>query len=318
MFEISHQFIRLPVHRTDQHSVVFNVEGESMELHDLPEDQRDPDAGSDDDEAANNSRTPSAQTVLTAYYSTVADEPEGKYNPPASSLRYVDFPQYYRYVKKDGWIRRKKRTYDKICVRVQGVSMVDPEIWYLRLLLLNVPGVTSEESLKNIDYNGSPCLTFQSACMARGLCHDDQEWKQSMLEASKIEGRMGRGLRQLYTTIFVHCHPTDPVQLFHDFADDMSDDFTLLRTAQSGSATSSIDRYRALLWIYERLTVDLNQDAAKVLCLTQLIAGWSTDDKDTMNRLDHQQINVRTPQLYRVVTIFCNKKNGNMVLYCCV
>ena len=296
MHNTSHTFIRLPVHLHEEQNVVFTVEGEPVDMAHLPplKDDSDDEDGDDDDgddegsidldsDAEDDPKKKrfavTGNSPLPAYYQAVSAEVPGaryKFGPPASELTYVDFPQYYRYKKSDGWTRRSKRTFDKICVRLQTVSLVNPEIFYLRLLLSNVPGVKSEQWLKDgVLYNGHPCLTFHSACMSRGLAHDDLEWRVCLSDASLIQGQMGRELRVLYTTIFVHCHPTDAVQLFHEFADDMSDDYTYARNNhQRGTPTSSEDRYRALKWIHDRLGKDLYQDKAKILCLTNLLNDW--------------------------------------------
>jgi len=219
MYSSSHSFERLSVHFVGNQSVVYNVEGEPVDVapevhHDDDEDDEEDeedDSGSvdlnsgDEQSKKKGKYEPTGASKLLAYYAAVSAEvPDQKYKfgPRATDLRFIDFPQYYSYSNKEGWLRRSKRTYDRVCVRVHMVSMVNPELYYLRLLLLNVPGVKSEESLKDIHYNGVRSPTFHAACMAHGLAHDDKEWHLSMHEASKVQGKMGRVLRILYSTIF--------------------------------------------------------------------------------------------------------------------
>ena len=319
MYSSSHSFERLSVHFVGNQSVVYNVEGEPVDVapevhHDDDEDDEEDeedDSGSvdlnsgDEQSKKKGKYEPTGASKLLAYYAAVSAEvPDQKYKfgPRATDLRFIDFPQYYSYSNKEGWLRRSKRTYDRVCVRVHMVSMVNPELYYLRLLLLNVPGVKSEESLKDIHYNGVRSPTFHAACMAHGLAHDDKEWHLSMHEASKVQGKMGRALRILYSTIFAHCHPSDPVQLFHDFADDMCDDFTYARTGDTrGGQPTSEDRFRALKWIHRRLRLDLNQDDAKVLLLTKLMDSWDPTERAKVESdstfTEHVRFSPTSPEL---------------------
>ena len=312
MHDTSHTFIRLPVHIQGEQNVVFTVEGEPIDMERLPkldvnsdsEDEEDDDGDDEgsidldsdnEDEAKAKRFAVTGNTPLLAYYQTVSAEAPAaryKFGPPAAELTYVDFPQYYRYKKSDGWTRRSKRTYEKICVRVHPVSMVNAEAFYLRLLLCNVPGVKGEQWLKDgVPYNGVPCVSFHAACMARGLAHDDMEWHVALSEACLV--KTGRELRVLYTTIFTHCHPTDAAQLFLDFADDMCDDFAYKRNGNKAAPTTSLDKFRGLKWIVDRLEHNLWQDKAKVLCLTNLIDKWDPVVVAEYMNSPHQENNVR-------------------------
>ena len=65
--------------------------------------------------------------------------------------------------------------------RVYGVHPREGERFYLRLLLMKVPGPTSFDDLKKTyDPSRNPAHiihdTFQDACRDLGLLQDDQEW----------------------------------------------------------------------------------------------------------------------------------------------
>ena len=278
---------------------MFNAEGDHQEPVEEDTLGGDDDGASEDDTSAAQpfKIVPSKFTKLTEYYVTVSAEAKEeeealangdsletlahKFGPRATQLRYVDFPYYYTYTKKDGWKRRRNRDYGKTIVRVHGVPGKDPELWYLRLLLNNVKGVRSQQHLlDDVLYNGQRCTTFHMACMARGLAKDDLEWHQCIFEASRVVGKCGKSLRTLYTTIFVFCSPSDPVGLFHAFKDDFSDDFAYIRNhGQQTSTILPVDHYRALLWIHEKLTNDLGQSIFRLGCLTNLMNQWNPDDK---------------------------------------
>ena len=69
--------------------------------------------------------------------------------------------------------------------RVYGVHPREGERYYLRLLLMKIPGATSFDDLKTtFDGSRNPAYvihdTFQDACRDLGLLQDDQEWISCM------------------------------------------------------------------------------------------------------------------------------------------
>jgi hypothetical protein len=56
------------------------------------------------------------------------------------------------------------------------------ERYYLRMLLNYVKSATSYEHLRTVD--GRKHGTFKDACIAMGLLADDNEWDQTLEEAS--------------------------------------------------------------------------------------------------------------------------------------
>lgn len=320
MFQCSHSFIYLPIHRLGGHQVMFNAEMDVQATDDVYDagDQSDdgnPDEPTNDDTGGFNI-VPSPDTRLTMYYAQVTAEAKEeedavaqnislrslshKFGPRATELRYVDFPFYYSYTNKAGWKRKIKRDYGKTIVRVHGVPGKDAELWYLRLLLNNVKGVRSQQHLLDaVLYNGTRCITFQQACIARGLAQDDREWYQCLFEASRVDGKCGKSLRTLYTSIFAFCSPSDPVGLFHAFKDDFSDDFAYIRNHdQQSSSILSVDHYRALLWIHEKLTNDMSQPALVMGCLTNLLNEWNKEDKAIVDSDGPQMRAVSTQNIY--------------------
>ena len=61
------------------------------------------------------------------------------------------------------------------------MSVKDEERFYLRLLLLHVPGATTFEFLRTFD--GNLCETFKAAAMARGLLESDEECDRCLTDA---------------------------------------------------------------------------------------------------------------------------------------
>jgi hypothetical protein len=94
------------------------------------------------------------------------------------------------------------------------------ERFYLRTLLTVVKGSTSFEDLRTVD--GQLHHTFKAACLAQGLLEDDNEWIQCLQEAAHIQ--TGSQLRSLFATLLLHCHPTTPGDLWHQFKENICDD----------------------------------------------------------------------------------------------
>ncbi|KAF0303442.1 hypothetical protein FJT64_024559 [Amphibalanus amphitrite] len=107
------------------------------------------------------------------------------------------------------------------------------ENWFfLRLLLMRVPGPTSFLDLRTVD--GEVLPTMQQACSARGLLEDGEHWDPALAEAT-TSGYPNR-LRLLFAIILTEGGATcDPVRLWAAHQPAMSEDIThrqeLLRAA---------------------------------------------------------------------------------------
>ncbi|XP_043217555.1 ATP-dependent DNA helicase pif1-like [Amphibalanus amphitrite] len=106
------------------------------------------------------------------------------------------------------------------------------ELFFLRLLLMRVPGPTSFLDLRTVD--GEVLPTMQQACSARGLLEDGEHWDRALAEAT-TSGYPNR-LRLLFAIILTEGGATcDPVRLWAAHQPAMSEDIThrqeLLRAA---------------------------------------------------------------------------------------
>lgn len=101
-----------------------------------------------------------------------------------------------------------------------SVSPRDPEKYYLRLLLLHVPGATSYDDLKTV--NGAVTASFREACIQRRLFSDDTEYYNTLTEASTFQ--MPRQLRSMFATICALCEPSDAFRLWNDCKEAMIED----------------------------------------------------------------------------------------------
>nr|CAD2195894.1 unnamed protein product [Meloidogyne enterolobii] len=105
------------------------------------------------------------------------------------NIKYIDMPKYCTWLKKT-------------------------EKYYLRYLLLNVPG-KSFEDLRTV--NGVVYDTYAKTCLARGLARDDDEWYKCLEEASFFSRKHPQGLRTLFVNILIHCEPKYPGMLWESF-----------------------------------------------------------------------------------------------------
>jgi hypothetical protein len=114
--------------------------------------------------------------------------------------------------------------------RVYYAHPVSGEKYYLQMLLNVVCGATSFEDLRTVD--GHVCATFKEACQARGLLENDQEWAHALEEAS--HWAMGRWLHDLFASVLLFNEVINLGELWHYFADDLSDDLQASVRRESG------------------------------------------------------------------------------------
>ena len=158
-------------------------------------------------------------TTLTAYFKLNQSDAD------ARKLKYREIPQYYVWNKTKGiWTRRKLFIASKVprmIGRISNVSPVQGERFYLRLLLNHKIGSFSYKDI--LKHNGEEFSTFKEVCLAMGLLEDDSEWKYSMMEISNFG--MPVQIRASFAVILQYCRPTEPLKIFEQFLDIMSEDF---------------------------------------------------------------------------------------------
>lgn len=107
------------------------------------------------------------------------------------------------------------------------------DVYYLRLMLLHVRGVTSFTDLRTV--NGQLCETFKDACSQLNLLEDDAEWRECLGDA--VQCQMPFELRILFISLLLFCEPADPLRLFEQFAGHMEEDF---KHAETGSTQFTV------------------------------------------------------------------------------
>ena len=127
-------------------------------------------------------------TTLTAFFKLNQTDVE------AAKLLYKEIPEHYVWAKpKCQWTKRKTQPGEnevpRTIGRINNVSPVQGERFYLRLLLNHKNGPTSYQDL--MIYDGEVYDTFKETCLAMGLLEDDSEWIFSMTEIASF------GMREL-------------------------------------------------------------------------------------------------------------------------
>lgn len=161
-------------------------------------------------------------TTLTSFFETCRTDPF------AQTLKYFEMPRYYTWTGKK-FQRRKQGTpvagytdvYSTDALgRVYTVNPKQDECFYLRLLLVNVVGPTSFESLRTV--NGVLCQTYQEACQLLNLLQDDTHWDQTLAEA--VITASANQLRTLFAIIISTCRPSQPRTLWDKYKNEIAED----------------------------------------------------------------------------------------------
>lgn len=147
----------------------------------------------------------------------------------SKTLLYSEVPAYYVW-NNNNFIRRKRGVpvvgwpgvmKEHALGRVYTVHPNNSECFYLRLLLHEVRGPTSFEALKTV--NGVLNPTFQAACKMLGLLEDDHNWHSTLEEAALLQSPAK--MRDLFSVMLVFCQISDPLALWEDFKEYLSEDF---------------------------------------------------------------------------------------------
>lgn len=173
--------------------------------------------------AAQRAEIPPA-TTLTSFFEICQNDPF------ARSLLYSEMPRYYTWYAATKKFQRRKqgdavlghpdvRSTDALG-RIYTVHPKKDECFYLWLLLVNVRGPTSFESLRTV--NGVVYPTFRAACQELNLLENDNHWDTTLAEAS-ISASPSQ-IRTLFSIIISTCFPSNPSDLWNKYKDNMSED----------------------------------------------------------------------------------------------
>ena len=191
-------------------------------------------------------------TTLMAYFKLNQDDHE------ARGHKYQDIPKYYTW-NENKWSRRKTQPEDgdvpRTIGRINNVSPVQGERFYLRLLLNHTTGAESFDELKI--FQGETFSTYKETCLAMGLLEDDSEWIYSLEEVSKCG--TAKQLRSTFAVILQYCRPTEPRKMFEMFLDSMSDDFIFQIIKDQNCTRDLVDEKTVMNFVLLALDQELRQ-----------------------------------------------------------
>ncbi|XP_072389496.1 uncharacterized protein [Diabrotica undecimpunctata] len=166
--------------------------------------------------------------TLTEFF-TLCQKPD-VFGQFAKTLVFGDVPRYFTWNKSSKkWEPRKQGKPHpsitgifkaKTLGRLYTVHPKQRECFYLRLLLVNVPGPTSFEFLRTV--NGRVFNTYQDACRELQLLEDDNHWDLTLADAALTS--TPNNIRQLFAIILTTCYPSQAQTLWEKYKNCMTED----------------------------------------------------------------------------------------------
>lgn len=120
------------------------------------------------------------------------------------------------------WKRRQK---GNTIGRIYYAHPTSEERFYLRMLLNIVKGPTNYEDIRT--FNGTIFNDFKTACMARGLLEDDNEWNDAIVEAGRWSST--KSLWEMFVTLLLFCEISNPLELWNNHWELLSDDMLYMQ-----------------------------------------------------------------------------------------
>jgi hypothetical protein len=180
----------------------------------------------------------------------------------AKTLLYADVPRYFTWNNSSKkWLPRKQGEPHpsfagifkaKTLGRLYTVHPKQYECFFLRLLLVNVPGPTYFEFLRTV--NGQKFNTYQDACRELQLLEDDNHWDLTLADAALTS--TPNSIRQLFAIILT-CYPTQSSTLWEKYKNYMTEDI-LNRVKQANQCSNlnfTTDMYNEALVMLEDLGI---------------------------------------------------------------
>ncbi|XP_055924623.1 uncharacterized protein LOC129956714 [Argiope bruennichi] len=181
----------------------------------------------------------------------------------SSTLIYSDVPRYFTWNKSGKkWEPRKQGKPHpsitgifkaKTLGRLYTVHPKQRECFYLRLLLVNVPGPTSFEFLRT--FNGRVFNTYQDACRELHLLEDDNHWDLTLADAALTS--TPNNIRQLFAIVLTTCYPSQAQFLWEKYKNCMTEDILhrIRQTDQCQNIDYTPQMYNEALVLIEDLCV---------------------------------------------------------------
>lgn len=151
-------------------------------------------------------------TKLLEYFKTVS------VCGTSANYTYCEFPLYFRWVNNT-WVKRVRHS--NVLSRIDFCSPKNIELFCLRILLINVPGVTSFEYLLN--YKNVVHKTFREVAIARNLFSDNYDWCTLFEEAVSI--MLPKEFRRVFCSVCVYNEIENPDYYLQLYFTHLTEDF---------------------------------------------------------------------------------------------
>jgi len=148
----------------------------------------------------------------------------------ARTLMYSDVPRFFTWNRQSkNWEPRKRgvpvQGYVDIFMtntlgRLYTIHPKQRECFFLRLLLVNVPGPTSFQYLRTV--NDILYDTYFDACRKLHLLENDNHWDLTLAEA--VLSSSPHQIRELFAILLTTCFPSEASALWDKYKDSMSED----------------------------------------------------------------------------------------------
>nr|XP_043639137.1 uncharacterized protein LOC122610210 [Erigeron canadensis] len=139
---------------------------------------------------------------------------------PVRQHLYKDIPKHFTWVAdKCRWKPRGGNHSTR--GRVVSANPAEGERYYLRVLLMHVPGPQSFDDLYKA--NGVTYTTFRMSALERGLIENYDSLSQCLTEATVFQ--FPHSLRRLFATILIFCNSGDVRKLWDDHYDSLAEDY---------------------------------------------------------------------------------------------
>ncbi|KAJ4810606.1 ATP-dependent DNA helicase PIF1 [Rhynchospora pubera] len=254
---------RLPVHLPGENTIMFN----DFDRLDF---------------IANNENL--KRTKLTEWFTL------NRRDPNARRLKYCQIPEEYVWNSKHKmWTLRIQRT------RLGRMYYVHPslgELYYLRLLLAEICGATSFESLRTI--NGVVYRTFQEACKVACLIDDSSEWIHAINDAATWS--TSYQLRKLFIYILIHSEPADSLDLWENTWRLLCDDIEHRFKKENANSSVEITDEMKKNYVLECLQKDLELAGRSLQAYNLPLPTFGFASRMD-NRLMREQMSFNRPEL---------------------
>ncbi|KAG5520645.1 hypothetical protein RHGRI_033280 [Rhododendron griersonianum] len=193
----------------------------------------------------------------------------------------------------------------EVCARMKCVKYIHKYIYKGHDRATIVLGVANEiQQYLDARYIGPPEAAWrifghhlheESACVARGLLEDDEEWVQCLEEVAVI--KTGYQLRRLFSDILTQCSPQQPMELWKRFCVHICDDLGhKIRTLFSISNPTEAQIKDYGLFLLNQLLQESGKSLLDFPPMQQPNANWS---EVTSNRfiIEHQQLQIQAQRI---------------------